>query len=777
MIDDILHGLNAAQASAVTAPLAPTLVLAGPGSGKTRVLTRRIAYLLRTENLQAWNILAVTFTNKAAAEMKKRVQTMLAGSDEAHSVRIGTFHAICARLLRSDWEATPYKKDFLIYDTDDQASVVGQAMNDLNISEKQYPPRSVLYAISNAKNELILPSQYQAIDYTGEVIRRVYARYQQLLLANNALDFDDLLLQTAVLLNENDVIRAKYQSRFVTVLVDEFQDTNSAQYALVRLFGAPQEAVFAVGDEDQSIYAFRGANYRNVQRFRQDYPQAHVVLLEENYRSTQNILDTAQAVINKNTQRTPKALYTSKGKGARVVIQEAYDESREGEYIVEQILRARSQGYRYSDCAVMYRTNAQSRALEAAFRLQAVPYTLIGGLAFFQRREVKDLVAYLRAIYSPDDRLSFERIVNTPKRGIGERTMSQFFAWTIKANLSISEALVHLAQGGASPINAKSAKALAAFGRDLSRWREVAQPSQLLETLEDIIHNVNYADYLHEISQTEAQLKDRQENVNELRALLKMADESDVTLGELLADWSLMTDNDRVSDSDTVRLLTLHAAKGLEYPIVFIAGVEDHYLPHIRSKEDGDESIEEERRLFYVGITRAEERLYLTYTFKRASYAGYEVRRPSPFLFDIPQDLLDGVPPSLRLDGANGYRMATTWDAPSPSGGLDRLRADLAKQRTTPPPAVEARPSAPTPETYVPNPKFVGKIVPFPGGAVSKLKYKTGMMVMHPSFGRGRVIQSALRDGDELVTVAFEDKKHGIKSLMSSFANLQILTQ
>jgi DNA helicase-2/ATP-dependent DNA helicase PcrA len=753
------------------------LVLAGPGSGKTRVLTRRIAYLLRTENLRAWNILAVTFTNKAAAEMKKRVQTMLAGSDEAHSVQIGTFHAICARLLRSEWEATPYKQDFLIYDTDDQASVVGQALVDLNINEKQYPPRTLLYAISNAKNELILPSQYQPTDYMGEVVRRVYARYQQLMLANNALDFDDLLLQTAVLLSENDTLREKYQRRFITVLVDEFQDTNTAQYALVRLFGAPQDAVFAVGDEDQSIYAFRGANYRNVQRFRQDYPDARVVLLEENYRSTQNILDTARAVIDKNAHRTPKALYTSKGKGARVIIQEAYDERREGEYIVEQVLRARAEGYRYRDCAVMYRTNAQSRALEAAFRLQAVPYTLIGGLAFFQRREVKDLVAYLRAIYNPNDRVSFERIVNTPKRGIGDRSVAQLWAWATKLNFTTTEALAHLAQGATSSINPRSAKALATFGRDLFRWREVAQAGKLLETLEDIIYSIDFARYLHEISQTPAQLKERQENVDELRALLRMADDADVTLGELLSEWALMTDADRTEEHDAVRLLTLHAAKGLEYPIVFIAGVEDQYLPHVRSKEEGGDSIEEERRLFYVGITRAAERLYLTYAFKRLSYAGFEVRTPSPFLFDIPHHLLEGVPPSLRLNGANGYRAATTWDAPAPSSGLDRLRADLAKQRPPVPPPDEPQSPARTPETYVPNPKFAGKIVPFPGGAVSKLKYKTGMIVMHATFGRGHVVQSALRDGDEVVTVAFEDKKHGIKELMSSFANLQILTQ
>ncbi len=770
--DTITQGLNDAQLSAVSAPLQPMLVLAGPGSGKTRVLTRRIVYMMQALGLKPYQILAVTFTNKAAAEMRKRITGLLQGVDGLSGLQIGTFHSVCARILRIEHDYTPYAPDFLIYDTDDQVKLVTQVLQEMNVDQKQFPPRSMLNAISNAKNELMLPHQYVANDYLGEIVQRVYPLYQKLLLFSNAMDFDDLLLQMVVTLRERDAVREKYQNRFVSVLVDEFQDTNTAQYQLVKLFGLPQNNIFAVGDEDQSIYAFRGADFRNVDRFKKDYPQAGVVLLEENYRSTQIVLDAAQAVINRNHHRTPKHLFTQKAGGAKLQVVEAYDEEAEGRYIVEQIQQLRSQSFKsYNDFAIMYRTNSQSRALETAMRRAMLPYTLIGGLGFFQRREVKDAIAYLRVINNPNDRVGFARVANTPKRGIGDRGIEQLFGWATVQNMSIAETLQHIVNGGKTSVNTRSAKAIAAFGAQLLRWRETATAGHLNELLGEVLLNIGFELYLAEISETKIQLNERKDNVNELRALLERADDDELPLADLLTDWSLMTDADTQSENtEAVRIMTLHAAKGLEYPVVFIAGVEDGFLPHFRSLEEQD-GIEEERRLLYVGITRAEERLFLTYTFKRYTYSGSSERTPSPFLKDIPQALMDNPPLSLTAEqGSQAYKQSTTWDSTPKPSGLDRLRNDLAKSRPPEPP----EPPKPK-ESYVPSPKFAGKIIPFPNGAMSQLKYRANMSVHHSVFGQGTVIQSALEDGEEVVTVAFTDRRYGVKQIMTSVAPLTIL--
>ena len=676
MTSHLLNGLNEQQHEAVTAGMGPILVLAGPGSGKTSVLTRRIAYMISEMQVRPHHIMAVTFTNKAAGEMRQRVQRAL--DDQLRGLQIGTFHSTCARLLRIEADALPYNEEYVIYDTDDQLSAVGQALAEENIDAKQYAPRKVLAVISKSKNEMILPHEFPINEYTDEVYARVYKRYQDILLDSNAMDFDDLLVQMVLLLRDNEVVREKYQKRYDFVLVDEFQDTNTVQYQLVKLFSAPQNNVFAVGDEDQSIYAFRGADYRNVMRFRQDYPQAEVILLEQNYRSTQVVLDVARAVIDRNPNRTAKDLFTDRAGGEKVTLYEAYNESYEAEFILDQIHSLmRQEHYAYHDFAVMYRTNAQSRALEQACVNEGVPYVLVGGVGFYKRREVRDLLAYLRVIQNPNDRISFARIINVPKRGIGKQSLQKFQYWAAQENITYEEALERLINGEKTPLTGRTANKFTEFGHLLADWRALAETGNLLDLFDNITARLGYNLYLQEISKTPEEALDRSDNVRELRGLLQHATEAEQTLGEFLAEQALVADVDSLQeDSNAITLLTLHAAKGLEYPVVFIAGLERGLLPHFRSLEN-EEGMAEERRLMYVGVTRAMDRLYLTYAFRRTMFGSSDNNDPSEFLRDIPSNLLDGSPTTLlNLQRENSYKWQTTWDAPS------RLAQDLAKAQS-----------------------------------------------------------------------------------------------
>jgi len=727
----LLKGLNPQQTEAVTAGEGPVLVLAGPGSGKTRVLTHRIAYLIREQGIYPSAIMAVTFTNKAAGEMRIRIENLL--GDKLKGLQIGTFHAICARLLRKEAASTPLRSDYLIYDTDDQEAVVKQALHELNLDDKKYRPRQMLNYISNAKNELIEPSQYRGQGYVGEVVSRVYARYQEILVANNARDFDDLLMDTAILLRDNDEVRERYQRYYEYLLVDEFQDTNAAQYYLVRELGKPQNNIFVVGDEDQAIYGFRGADYRNVLQFRKDFPESRVILLEQNYRSTQIVLDAARAVIDQNRHRTPKALFTDRQGGNPITLYEAYADTDEADYVVTMLEKLRrKETLAYKDFAVMYRTNAQSRALEDAFIKEQIPYKLVGGVGFYKRREVRDLLAYLRLVNNPNDTVSFNRIINTPKRGIGKKSHEDFQAWTLKRNMTYSEALEALANGEASPLGNSTAKKFVDFANLLRDWRKLADEGDLSALLDEIIARTGFTLYLHESSQTTDEALEREENVRELRGL--MVARRDTPLSEFLEDMALVSDVDAIKDENTVTLLTLHAAKGLEYPVVFITGLEEGLLPHFRSLEE-EEGMAEERRLLYVGITRAMNQLYLTYAFRRVMFGDSTPSRPSRFLGDIPTQLVEGL--SARLQQSTQerrYLSETTWESTP------------AKPR-----AVQV---ASKPET----------------------KYRTGQRVRHAKFGEGTVIQSQMRSGDEEVTVSFK-QPHGLKRLAASFANLVILEE
>ncbi|MGB1288653.1 MAG: ATP-dependent helicase, partial [Aggregatilineales bacterium] len=606
---DLFSGLNPQQQAAVAAEPGAMLILAGPGSGKTGVLTRRIAYLIRELEVKPWQIMAVTFTNKAAAGMRHRVQGFL--GENLKGLQIGTFHATCARILRIEHACTPYSQDFIIYDSDDQVSAVETGMKAMNIDTRKFNPRRVLSAISSAKNELVMPGDYEARDYFEEIVQRVYPRYQAALRDSNALDFDDLLVQMVIAMQKHDTLREKYQARYAHVLVDEFQDTNMTQYRLVELFGKPQNNIFAVGDEDQSIYAFRGADYRNVRRFRVDFPSAKVILLEQNYRSTQIVLDLARAVIDRNQNRTPKALFTDRDGGELVRIYEAADQDDEARYIMGTIDHLRyEEGYDYNDFAIMYRTNVQSRALEKACREYSVPYQLVGGVGFYKRMEIRDLLAYLRLVHNPNDSIAFSRVINTPRRSIGKKSQQNFIAYAANNNLTYGQIFGQLLNNEQTTLTGRAGKAFRDFAKMIENWREEALQNNLLELFDAIMGDTAYMTYIRDYCKTPEEYNDRDENIRELRGLLQQAQEHSISLAEFLAEQTLMTDttDNQVDTSNAITLLTLHAAKGLEYPVVFVSGIERDLLPHARSKgENGDydmdsEAVSEERRLFYVGI-------------------------------------------------------------------------------------------------------------------------------------------------------------------------------
>jgi DNA helicase-2/ATP-dependent DNA helicase PcrA len=720
---DFLTGLNPQQQQAVTAGLGPVLVLAGPGSGKTRVLTQRIAYLIGKLGVRPYQILAVTFTNKAAREMESRVLELL--GERAQGVSLGTFHATCARILRREAEHLPITSNFVIFDDDDQMSLMKRVIAELNLDEKSYRPQAILASISNAKNELILPDVYPGQTYRDEVVKRAYARYQQMLLANNAVDFDDLLLYTATLLGENALLREKYARRFEHVLVDEFQDTNQAQYVLLKHLASFHHNLFVVGDTDQSIYRWRGADYRNVLRFEKDYPDTTVVLLEQNYRSTQHILDVAMAVIDRNPYRTPKRLFTERGDGLKVTLHETYDDRQEAAFVVDTItsLVARQKA-RPGDFAVMYRTNAQSRLLEEAFLHAGLPYKLVGAQRFYGRREVKDVIAYLRLAHNPNDELSMTRVINVPPRGIGDKTLQTLRTQAQKAGLPPGLFLLEMGKNPEAYREAFSARpltVLANFASRLASWQAQAGELSPLFILDRMLDETDYHSYIDDGTDEGT---DRWENVMELRRLA--AEYQGRSLTEFLENVALVSDQDTLEAGANVpTLLTLHAAKGLEFNNVFIVGLNDGTLPHSRSFED-PEAMQEERRLLYVGITRARDRLTLVYAQNRSTYGYGEPAEPSRFLADIPDTLVAESSPgrTTRADRLSGYDPRTRWQPPA---------------RASKPPLQQ--------------------------------RFPAGMRVIHPVWGDGMVLNSRLQDDDEIVDIFFE--RVGLKRVAASLANLK----
>jgi DNA helicase-2/ATP-dependent DNA helicase PcrA len=723
---DPLALLNPQQQQAVKAGTGPVLVLAGPGSGKTRVLTHRIAYLIGSMGVRPYAIAAVTFTNKAAREMESRVQDLL--GENTHGLTLGTFHATCARILRREADSLPFDSNFVIFDTDDQLSLVDRALDDLNLDNKRYRPSGMLAAISNAKNELILPDEYPVQTYRDEVVLRIYRRYQELLLNSNALDFDDLLLWAAYLMENNPTVREKYARRYEHVLVDEFQDTNLAQYSLLKHLVSFHRNFFIVGDVDQSIYGWRGADYRNLLRLEEDFPDTQVVVLEQNYRSTQSILDVAMAVIDRNPRRVRKQLFTDRGEGQKVVLHETYDDRAEASFVVDTIASqvARSLA-RPGDFAVMYRTNAQSRLLEEAFLAAGLPYKLIGAQRFYGRREVKDIIAYLRLVHNPNDEVSLTRVINTPPRGIGNKTLLALRTLAGKMSISPGELLVEMGAGmklgDSNLIPYRQLTALVNFGSLLNRWRDQAALLAPVYLMDRIAEDIDYQTYLEDGTE---EGRERWENVLELRRLA--AEFQEMGLEPFLERVALVSDQDTIETTASVpTLLTLHAAKGLEFPVVFIVGLNDGTLPHSRSFDDPD-GMQEERRLFYVGITRAKDQLYLLHAQNRSAYGYSEPVEPSRFLDDIPMNMLAEVQtgrPSLRKESRS--LRAERWQA----------------QSQAPTQAVQQR-------------------------------YHPGMHVHHSVFGEGMVLNSKIQDDDEIVDVFFE--KVGLKHLAASLAPLEIRT-
>jgi DNA helicase-2/ATP-dependent DNA helicase PcrA len=743
---DLLAPLNPAQRDAVTAINGPVLVLAGPGSGKTRVLTHRVAHLVQDAGVEPWRIMAVTFTNKAAREMRSRVEHLLGNA--LGGLTIGTFHATCARMLRREAASAGLSPGYAIYDDDDQLRALRQALKELNLDDKRFRPHAMRAFIDRAKCDLVTPELYEPKTYPEEVARRVYERYQAVLAANDALDFGDLLMRTALLFQDVEEVRERYQERYRFILVDEFQDTNMAQYRLVKLLTGDRRNVYVVADEDQSIYRFRGADYRNIQRFREDFPDHKLFLLERNYRSTQTILDAANAIISVSKQRTPKKLHTDKGAGPQITMLEAYNELEEANYVVNEIARLAADGLsKPGECAVMYRTNAQSRAFEDAFVHHSMPYKLVGGTRFYSRREIKDLLAYLRLIHNPHDGIGLERMINVPRRGIGAQTVGALADWSASMSLSAYEALRLLrgarvepgprstgedaGTGSAAPVTmppvpfaARAEKQLLGLLELWEGWRAAAAHLKVAALIDRVLVDTEYESWIRDGTE---EGEERWANVMELRNVAADYDAlpQDIALSTFLEEVALVSDIDELPESaEAPTLLTLHSAKGLEFGVVFIVGLEEGILPHSRSFDDPEE-MEEERRLCYVGVTRAKERLYLLHAFRRSRYGGDDLNVPSRFLADLPAHILQGK------------SSATARPAVGPAITRPALRTST--------------PAAPQQPTL--------------------RQFAVGDRVRHALFGVGTVIESKATRQDEELKVAFPGK--GIKTLLASYARLE----
>ncbi len=725
-----LSDLNPQQLQAVTAPAGQVLVLAGPGSGKTRVLTRRVAWLLAEKRVPPYNLLAVTFTNKAAREMGERVRAML--EIPLEGLWLGTFHAMCARILRRESALLPFKSNFVIFDEDDQSTIIKRAIKELNIDDKLHKPAVIHGLISSAKNNLLLPEDMPSRGYRDEVVRRVYKHYQKALIDCNAMDFDDLLLNAVRLLVDHPDVLESYSQRFEHVLVDEFQDTNLAQYELIKLLARKHGNLFVVGDEDQSIYRWRGADYRNVLKFEQDNPGCLKILLEQNYRSTQTVLDVARAVIDRNTQRTPKALFTKRGPGNRVLLYEAVDDHAEAAYVVDFIHQAlHGGGKKGSQFAIMYRTNAQSRLLEEAFLRLGMPYRLVGAQRFYGRREVKDMIAFLRLVSNPDDEVSLGRVINVPQRGIGDKTLLALRLSAQAHDISAGGILLDLGQRGLnSPyyteFSGRGGGLLMDFGAMLKVWVDGRDQLDLVGLFDRIIIDTGYQVYLDDGSE---EGRERWENILELRRVAGEYREAGLTA--YLENLALVSDQDTIPEKLTApTLLTLHAAKGLEFDHVFITGLDEGLLPHSRSRGDPDQ-MEEERRLFYVGITRARNQLTLVRSERRSTYGAYDYSIPSQFLADIPDELVRRENEhGVVRERASRAQTFSAWKLPQGPGSVEEEKP------------VEAR-------------------------------FKAGLRVRHPSWGEGLVVEVRLQAGEELVDVHFASV--GFKRLLASMARLEIL--
>ena len=646
---ELLAGLNPKQKEAVLHTEGPLLIMAGAGSGKTRVLTHRIAYLIEEKNVNPWNILAITFTNKAAREMKERVNSILGQGGE--DVWVSTFHSMCVRILRRDVDAIGYDRNFTILDGSDQLTLMKRILKELNIDPKKYDPRSILGAISNAKNELLTPETYaeRQGSFFEEIVARCYDAYQKALRNNQSMDFDDLIMNTIRLFEENEKVLTYYQNKFHYLHVDEYQDTNHAQYTLVNMLAARFRNLCVVGDADQSIYGWRGADMQNILDFEKDYNDATVILLEQNYRSTKSILDAANQVIKNNSNRRDKSLWTDNQAGEQITYYRADSERDEAQFIVSKIKEEiQSNNRSYNDFAVLYRTNAQSRVIEDTLVKSNVPYTMVGGHKFYDRKEIKDIIAYLNIINNPRDGVSFERVINTPKRGIGAASVEKLRSFAALHDWSMVEAAQNI---DLANISGKAGRMIGEFGTMITQFQEMVTYLPVTDLVDQVLERTGYLDELK--NQRTLEAESRLENLEEFRTVTQEFDKRNEAQDEeeapeeklavFLNDLALVSDlDDYQEESAQVTLMTLHAAKGLEFPIVFLIGMEEKIFPLSRSLMEEAE-LEEERRLAYVGITRAEESLYLTNAFSRTLYGKTQYNQPSRFVAEIDDSLLNAV--------------------------------------------------------------------------------------------------------------------------------------
>jgi DNA helicase-2/ATP-dependent DNA helicase PcrA len=731
--EQILQGLNPQQTEAVLHQEGPLLIIAGAGSGKTSVLTRRVAYLIAKRRVAPWQILAITFTNKAAREMRERIENLVGPT--AYDIWISTFHSMCVRILRRDADKLGYTHSFTILDASDQLTAVKQCLKELNLDPKKFDPRGLLAAISGAKNDLITPERFASTvrdgDVYGKTAAEVYQAYQKKLKANNALDFDDLIMKTVHLFEHHEDVLSMYQNRLHYIHVDEYQDTNKAQYKLVQLLAKKKRNICVVGDSDQSIYAWRGADITNILNFEKDYPDATVIKLEQNYRSTGRILEAANKVIQNNVERKEKNLWSTKPEGEKVKLYKAWDEHAEAQFVIEQALEHIKSGGKHSDIAVLYRTNAQSRVIEEALLKSTVPYTIYGGIKFYERKEIKDILAYLRLIANQNDDLSLTRILNVPKRGIGDTTVAKILEYAAAHDLSAFQALQEVENIG---IRGKANKAIRDFVLLIRNFAAQAPYLTVTELTEEVLKLTGYRKELEMEKTLEADA--RLENLDEFLSVTAEFDNKhepteENRLIEFLSEVALIADSEQAEGEEgpeSIKLMTLHAAKGLEFPVVFLVGLEEGIFPSSRSLTGGDErDVEEERRLMYVGITRAKEKLFLSCAGSRMMYGQTKANPPSRFIREIPPHLIDEV---------GVVRRQTVQD---------KVRTEIPGMQN-------------------------GTRVPGGFGADLNQKWEVGEWVSHRKWGLGEIVKTE-GAGDNLeLYIQFEDLAIGMKKLLARFA-------
>ena len=736
-MNNMLDKLNERQKEAVLATEGPVLVLAGAGSGKTTVLVNRIAYMISEKHIRPWNILAITFTNKAAREMKDRIERLL--GDTAKDMWIGTFHSVCVRILRSCIDLLGYSRDFVIYDTADTKTVMKECLRELDIDEKSFPVRNVLSIISNAKNDLMDAATFENVyksDYRMSIIAKIYYRYQTKLRKNNAVDFDDIILNTVKILSENPDVLSKYQDKFQYILVDEYQDTNNSQYLLINLLAQANRNLCVVGDDDQSIYKFRGANIGNILNFEDDYSDVQKITLDQNYRSTQNILDAANSVISNNKGRMGKSLWTSNGDGNKVFVYTGTNEYDEARYIARQIKKHFDEQGSFSDCAILYRTNAQSRVIEEMLMRESVPYKVLSGLRFYDRKEIKDIIAYLRVVYNPNDDVSLARIINEPKRKIGNATLEKARNIAREKETSLYDVISHADD---YPEFKTAIKKLLGFSEIIQSLIKLKDTVTIEDLTGRILNDTGYMPAL--IMEDTTESKTRIENLGEFISVItefEKNEETGNTLGEFLENISLVSDIDGYDENeDSAVLMTIHSAKGLEFPIVFLSGLEEGLFPGMRSMES-DDDIEEERRLCYVAITRAKEQLYITKTISRTIHGKTMPTTASRFFKEIPVEYLE--------------------DKTTLQPKVAKVMQDLGVRNA----------SAPKKEVYMT--KGFGSSVKS-SGSTDYSKFKAGDTVEHRTFGRGEILKATPCGNDCILEIQFESI--GFKRLMAAFAKVK----